>query len=260
MDKTEELKIINISRQGRQQVVCDVVKELPVSIFLNGRELVTTLCSPAALDRLAVGMLAAEGIIDSRSEIKELSVDADAGTVWVETAGGKNIDRSLAFKPLVASGGGKGGGLHPPPISKIDSKMTLETSRIRALVAAFLERSDVYRSTGGVHGAALCDSKEIILFHDDIGRHNAIDKVFGECILEEISLDNRCLITSGRVSSEILLRVARRGVPILISKAAPTNLGVALAERLSVTIVRSMRDGSINVYSHDWRITASDGE
>jgi len=258
MNKTEKIIATSITRWGRQKGECIIVKELPLTILLNGEELVTTLCSPAALDCLAVGTLAAEGIIDSREEIKELAVDAAAGLVRVKTEKEKKTGCGQSFKPLVASGGGKGGGSTPPNIEKIETRLIVAAAEIAALVEAFLKRSDAYRQTGGVHSAALCDNKKIIIFHDDIGRHNAIDKVFGECMLKGIDIAGRFIITSGRISSEILLKVARRGVPILISKSPPTNLGVALAEKLGVTIVRFMRGSGINVYSHDWRITDDD--
>jgi FdhD protein len=124
-------------------------------------------------------------------------------------------------------------------------------------VREFQHRSQVYRTTGGVHSAALCDTGSILLFNEDIGRHNAIDKIFGECILRDISVDDRIIITSGRVSSEILLKVIKRNIPILISKSAPTDLGVRLANDLGVTLVGFVRGERMNVYSNGWRVTTS---
>jgi FdhD protein len=93
------------------------------------------------------------------------------------------------------------------------------------------------------------------VFHEDIGRHNAIDKVFGQCLLQGISLDQRLIITSGRVSSEIVYKVAKQDIPILISKSAPTDRGVALADGLGVTLVGFVRDNKMNVYTNRWRVT-----
>jgi FdhD protein len=125
---------------------------------------------------------------------------------------------------------------------------------ILALVAEFQHRSEVYRATGGVHSAALCDTKSLLIFSEDIGRHNAIDKIFGQCLLEDIPTDDRIVITSGRISSEILLKVARRNVPIIVSKSAPTNLGVRLANDLGITLLGFVRGKRMNAYTHDWRI------
>ena len=262
MGKVKKIILTSITEQGASEVEGMVVKELPLTIFLNDSELVTTLCSPVALDYLAIGILISEGLIDSMDEIKRLSVDAEKGVVNVETRADKQIASRQLFKPLVASGGGKGASSYSlagsKNIIKVDSDVTISTGEVSALVKDFLHRSSVYEKTRGVHSAALCDSRAILVFHDDIGRHNAIDKVFGDCLMNSTSLLDHIIITSGRVSSEILLKVANRKIPILISKAAPTDLGVELAEKLGVTIIRFMRDKVLNVYSHDWRVVADD--
>jgi len=113
--------------------------------------------------------------------------------------------------------------------------------------------------TGGVHSAALCDTESILVFSEDIGRHNAIDKIFGKCILKDMPTDGRIVITSGRISSEILLKVAKRNIPIIISKSAPTDLGVKLANDLGITLLGFARGKRTNAYANDWRI-ARDGE
>jgi FdhD protein len=105
-----------------------------------------------------------------------------------------------------------------------------------------------------VHSAALCDTKSILVFSEDIGRHNAIDKVFGECLLKDIPIHDRLLVTSGRVSSEILSKAAKRRIPLLISKSAPTNLGVQLANEVGITLIGFVREKRMNVYTHRWRV------
>jgi FdhD protein len=126
-------------------------------------------------------------------------------------------------------------------------------------VNKFQHHSQVYRATRGVHSAALCDKRDILVFYEDIGRHNAIDKIFGQCILNDLATDGHIIITSGRVSSEILLKVARRNVPIIVSKSVPTSLGVRLADDLGVTLVGFVRGKRMNVYTHAGRI-ATDGK
>jgi FdhD protein len=142
---------------------------------------------------------------------------------------------------------------------KVESKVEIPTLQVIALVKEFQHRSQIYRTTGGVHSAALCDTSDIIVFSEDIGRHNALDKIFGECILNDIATDDRIIITSGRISSEIVLKVAKRNIPIILSKSAPTNLGVRLADDLGVTLVGFIRGRRMNVYTHAERI-ATDGK
>jgi FdhD protein len=128
------------------------------------------------------------------------------------------------------------------------------THDVFTLVSDFQHHSQIYKDTGGVHSAAMCDTKSLLVFNEDIGRHNAIDKIFGECILKDIPTDGRIIITSGRISSEILLKVAKRNVPIIISKSAPTDLGVKLANDLGVTLLGFVRGKRINAYTNNWRI------
>jgi len=134
----------------------------------------------------------------------------------------------------------------------------MSADEVFALVKQFQHGSQIYLATGGVHSAAMCDRKSILIFSEDIGRHNAIDKIFGKCLLEDIPTAERAVITSGRITSEILHKVAKRGIPIIISISAPTNLGVRIADTLGITLVALVRAKRMNVYTAGWRI-APDG-
>jgi FdhD protein len=122
----------------------------------------------------------------------------------------------------------------------------------------FQDRSEVFKNTGGVHAAALSSADGIELFSEDIGRHNAVDKVFGRCLLENIETKDKLLLVTGRISSEILLKVARRGIPALVSKSAPTDSGVKLAEKLGITLIGFVRGHRMNVYAHAERVLADE--
>lgn len=106
-----------------------------------------------------------------------------------------------------------------------------------------------------MHSAALCEGGKIIVFFEDIGRHNAIDKIFGCCLLDDLPTKDRIIVTSGRVSSEILQKIAKRGIPIVVSISAPTDLGVKIAEKLGITLIGLVRGGKMNVYCHESRVT-----
>ena len=258
MDSVERFPVQRVTKESRNDIEDIVTKELPLTIILNNIELTTLLCSPTDLKYLAVGFLVSEGLLKGTDDIRKIVVDERRGVVRVETVGGKEFAPDVLSKRLITSGCGRGVSFYSAADvqgqTKIKSETTISSTAVFTLVRAFQHRSQVYRTTGGVHSAALCDTGSILLFNEDIGRHNAIDKIFGECLLKGISVDDRIIITSGRVSSEILLKVAKRNIPILISKSAPTDLGVRLAHDLGVTLIGFVRGGRMNVYAGGWRV------
>ncbi len=263
MDSTEILPIERVTREGRNDTEDLVTKELPVTIILNNQELVTLLCSPTDLKYLAIGFLSSEGLVKSKDEIKKVMVDDRRGVVRVETEEDKEFANELIFKRLITSGCGRGASFYSAADVqgqvKVESQIGISPLEVFTLLKEFHHRSQIYRTTGGVHSAALCDAKSILVFNEDIGRHNAIDKIFGECIFRDIPTDDRIIITSGRISSEILLKVAKRNIPLLISKSAPTDLGVRLANDLGVTLIGFVRGERMNVYTNGWRVV-TDGK
>jgi len=163
---------------------------------------------------------------------------------------------SVITSPLsvLTSGGGKGTGFFTPQKLNAESQIKLSAAFIFSIMEEFEQRSKIFKETGGTHSAALCSIKGMLVFKEDIGRHNAIDKVFGQCLLQDIATNDCFVITSGRVSSEILLKVAQRDIPILISKNAPTDLGIKLAKDSGITLVGFVRGMNMYVYTHDKRI------
>jgi FdhD protein len=208
-----------------------VARELPLTIFLNERKLTTIACSPSDLGHLAVGFLLSKGLLKDRRSIELITVDIPKSTVWIKAEEAK-----------------------PSPVKKVTSGIEISVAEITALLDEFGRRSELFQATGGVHSAALCDRESMLVFAEDISRHNAIDKVFGRCFMEGMDTAGQLLITSGRVSSEIVEKVARREVLWLVSGAAPTDLGVKLAKKLGLTLIGFAREGRMNVYSHEERL------
>ncbi len=235
-EEIERLPILRIMEQSRSEIEDVVVTEFPLTIILNNQEAVTLLCSPTKLEYLTIGYLWSEGLIESKDEIREIKLDWDKDVVRVKTSGRRG---STFFSPQKVD---------------VEPQTKISASQVFTLVNEFQHHSQVYEATHGLHSAALCKPDQLLIFSEDIGRHNAIDKIFGECLLNDISTDNCLIITSGRVSSEILLKVAKRGIPLLISIAAPTNLGVRLANDLGVTLISFAREKRMNVYTHEWRV------
>ena len=258
MDEIKGLNILRITDEGRRDVEEVVVMEFPLTIILNNQELVTLLCSPRDLKYLAIGFLSSEGLIHNKGEIGKIILADDGSVVRVETEGDIEEVIERPFKRYISSSGGRG--VTPYPAydvagkGRVESEMRISANVVFTLTEEFQQRSQIYKVTHGVHSAALCDAKDILLFAEDIGRHNAIDKLFGRCILEEIPTGDRLVISSGRISSEILLKIARRDIPIVISKAAPTDRAVDLAAHLGITLIGFVRGKSMNVYTGGLRV------
>ena len=255
----EKINVLRLTEEGRESIEDIVVREFPITIILNNEELVTMLCSPKNLDYLAVGFLYSEGLLESRDEIRNVLVDEKHGIVRVTTKEEKDLSNEFLFKRMITSGCGRGASFYHATDAEdreqIKSNTKISTGNVLALMKEFQQKSEVFRETGGVHSAALCDTKTLLVFMEDIGRHNAIDKIFGKCMMENVSTEDRIVVTSGRVSSEILLKVSRRNIPIIISKSAPTNLGVRLASETGITLLGFARGKRVNAYTNDWRIT-----
>ncbi len=247
---TVRVKVTGASPTGKTVAEETICREMALKIVVNSIEAVTVLCSPADLDQLVTGMLLAENMIQKLNDIEKLDLDMERQTATVQVKG--RIERRKFLKPLVASGGGKGFSAEPETVP-VASDLHMASATITRLMNQFLIFSDAYAKTSGVHSAALVKGGKIAIFKDDIGRHNALDKVFGECLQKAIPTGDAAVLLSGRISSEMLLKVARRGVPILVTKAVPTDRGVQLAEKLGVTVARATA-GKVTVYTHAWRI------
>jgi FdhD protein len=259
MDETRGFNILRITEEATREIEDVVAREFPLTIILDNQELVTMLCTPKDLKYLAIGFLSSEGLIRQKGDIRKIILDDRRGVVRVETEGEKEEATELIFKRLITSGCGSGAAFYraTDTISqvKVESQTRVSAGEVFTLAKEFQQSSPIYRATHGVHSAAMCDTKDILIFTEDIGRHNAIDKIFGRCILEDMSTDDRMIISSGRISSEVVLKIARRNIPIVISKSSPTDLAVDLAARLVVTLIGFVRGKKMNVYTEGWRVT-----
>ena len=244
----------------RQEIRAAVGSEYPLTIFLNDVELVTLLCTPSGMDNLAVGFLFAEGFITSKSDIKDITVNERTGIVRVTRRGELNLSRELLFKRLITSACGRGAAFYSTADAenpaRLESEMTVRSSTLFDLLKKFNRGSELFETTGAVHSAALADEEGIIVFKEDLGRHNAIDKVFGECLLKDVRTENRILFTSGRAPSEMVLKAAKGKVPVLVAVGSTTDLGIRLADTLGITLIGFARGEEMTIYSHGRRIAS----
>lgn len=251
IEPTERIPVTRLAEGRSFRLEEEVVAEYALTIFLNGTEAVTLLCTPAELKHLAAGHLFSEGLVADREDISDISLDEAKGIARITTRSGLRP----SSRRQVTSSGGRGGFAPVNSLEPVRSDIKISTAGIFALVESFTAGSVIFKATGGVHSAALCADGNMLVFSEDIGRHNAIDKVFGRCLLEGIGTEGRVLVTSGRVSSEILLKVARRRIPILISKSAATGAAVRLAGEAGITLVGFVRGKKANIYANGGRVT-----
>lgn len=257
-DKVVMKKVTRVRGNEWEELQDSVTVETPVTIYLNGSELVTLLCTPEKIDRLALGFLRSEGLLQSLDELESIRQEEDKGHVYVELKDKTGLAEKLYGKRTVTSGCGKGtvffnvlDSLRSKPLT---GRLVIKCDTAFMLINTLQEKADLFKLTGGVHSAALADQGGVIFFYEDIGRHNAIDKIVGECLLADIPTDDKIIISSGRLSSEILLKAAKLGIQILISRSAPTSLCIELAENLNITLIGFVRGKRMNIYTHKWRI------
>lgn len=260
----KKLPILRVIEEDTRSIEDVVAREHTTVILLNGREIVTLLCSPLDLEYLVAGFLLSERLIETRDDIIKIAVTGEEGksVVRVETKEPGDTAEYISSARLIASSGSRGASFNSTADTisrtKVTSQVKITTGQIFALVEEFHRRSPVFTATGGVHSAAIGNTDGILVFSDDVGRHNAIDRVFGECLLKDVATAERIMLTSGRVSSEILLKIARRKLPVIISISAPTDVAVALADNIGITLVGFVRGKKMNIYTNDWRIKRND--
>ena len=209
-------------------------EEIPVSVRYNERGAVTLMCSPGELRELAVGWLFAEGFLQSRFEIMSIGACDEMRIVDV-TASPDRWDVVSQRRRTVSSGCGGGTSRHP---NEEDLRRVVGTHDPNcSLLRQMLAHATEYKRTGGIHAAALTDGSRVLFQSEDIGRHNAVDKVIGRGLLARMSFGNTQLMTTGRISSDIVMKAARAGIPVVISLSIATSLAVDLACRAGILLV-----------------------
>lgn len=244
-----------------RRVEASVAAEVPCTVIANGVEVATMLCSPDDLDALAAGFLLSGGMVRAGSEISDLHVDTTRWTVTCTLR--RTPDPALMKRRLYTSGCGRGVMFNSLAESvdrhPLSNELRVRVGQVRSL-AAWLQRcSKLYRDTHGVHTAALSiDGAEPAVTMDDIGRHNAVDKVIGRALLDSVDLERAVLVSSGRVSSEILHKARAARIAVVIARGAPTHQTVLRARQAGVTVVGLARGGACTVYAHEERIVSGE--
>jgi FdhD protein len=259
--KTKTYPLVKIYDGVRQALKDEVVEEKPLSIYLNQQKLATLMCTPREQKALAIGFLFSEGFIEGRGEIKRVVYDSKNEQIKVFTVKKTKFPRSFLLDQTFTSGCGKRKSftkikdLNLLEDVRIDLGFTLSPDEIERRMKEFEVRSSVFKQTGGTHSSALASKEKILLFKEDIGRHNAVDKILGECLLKKIPPQDKLLLTSGRISSDILLKAHRAKINLIVSRSAVTSLAVDLAQKLGITLIGFARGKRMNIYTYQMRVS-----
>ncbi|MEJ2182177.1 MAG: formate dehydrogenase accessory sulfurtransferase FdhD [Nitrospirota bacterium] len=251
MNGARTQKVIKVTGDARAEVEDLVALERRLRVRVNGSERLSLYCTPLMVRELVVGLLVTEGVAEGVCAERMSIVYGEEITVDVAAEG-----RVSTKGASVTSGCVGGISFEKKHTTRARSDpMRMGAGRLLDVFGRFQHRSDLYNSTGCVHSAALSDGEDILCHAEDIGRHNAVDKVIGYALLEELGFSGRLMLASGRLSSEIVSKCARWGIPLVVSRTAPTALALDIAEESGVTVVGFARGRRFNIYTHPERIT-----
>ncbi|UCE28526.1 MAG: formate dehydrogenase accessory sulfurtransferase FdhD [Candidatus Bathyarchaeota archaeon] len=266
--KMPRIKIwkVDISAGDAQHTTDLVAEEKPLHVFLNNTHFVTILCSPSLLEELAVGHILSEGIIKKRNEIHNIRLEEDKHLCRIQFKPSINLKKKIElakpFSRLITSSCGSSV-YWPFPrlidrlkLPRVGSCLTVDASLISDCVKNLNAVAETYRRTGGVHVAALYeDNGDLVALAEDVGRHNAVDKVIGMRASENADFGDLFLALSGRLTGDIVLKAARIGLPMIASHATAIKSGIEVAEHCKITLIGFVRGRRMNIYTCPERVT-----
>ena len=241
------------SRQGGwESGPCNLGQEVALVVYLDKVELATLMCTPEKLNFLVAGFLRSEGLIDRLDDIAVMRVCdeervADVRLMRPRQSAGRRILTSGCGGGVIFDGGDS--------LTPVDSDLTVDPSSVLECMRTMLHLYPDPAERGGVHVSALCDGAGLLVVARDVGRHNTLDKIWGECLFRDIPTGGRMLLTTGRLSSEMMVKAAKMQVPVTVSVNSPTARAVEMAERLGITAVGYARGARLSVYSHPERLS-----
>ncbi|CAG0987682.1 formate dehydrogenase accessory sulfurtransferase FdhD [Geobacter sp.] len=235
----------------------EVVAEVPLLLNVNGREMATLIASPHDLRFLVAGFLRLQGLVERVEDFDMLSVCNDFGIARVQIKG----ELPETLKPVLTSGCGTGISFTIPQAMARKGNVTLSRRfaprDVFAMMDAMAQKAEGYRSHGGIHSAAVGDGS-LCLFAEDLGRHNTIDRIAGEALLKGIDLTGMMLVTSGRISTELVAKAALLGIGLVASRTSPTETAVKMATEAGITLIGYVRAERFEIFSHRDRLDISE--
>lgn len=227
-----------------------LIREISLEVHLNDRKVITIACAGLYVDELAVGFLRSEGFLRMRDDVVAVEVSPDRTQVRIRTAAGREIPHPAAGRTLASSGAhGFGRPAAESPEEPLSGGVSLAPEVVLDLMERFLRQARLHEETGGTHAAALARNGEILVVREDIGRHNTIDMLGGYALLHGVDCRDAVILRTGRVSSEIVHKIWRLGVPLVCSLSVPTTQAVEMARGAGMTLIGSVRRGRMKIYS-----------
>jgi FdhD protein len=248
LDPTAAVTAVDEYQNVREMRIAD---ERPLTIYLDRYEIVTLMTLGNYPELLTLGYIKNQGLISEISEIKSVQVDWDVNAAAVTTFSENDAWKGNLGPRIITTGCGQGT-VYGNVLEQLRN-IRLQSPKIRQstiyqLLKNLNDFNDVYKSAGAVHGCALCDDAEIICFIEDVGRHNAVDAIAGKMWLDDIPGCDKLFYTTGRLTSEMVIKVAQMGIPALLSRSGITQMGLKLAQDLGVTLFSRAKGRHFLIY------------
>ncbi|MGE4580191.1 MAG: formate dehydrogenase accessory sulfurtransferase FdhD [Desulfuromonadales bacterium] len=262
MEQSKQGMIVRVDKGGFSLSERAVVQEFPLRLTVNGRELATLIASPHQLNYLVAGFFRLQGMVTTLDDILSLGICSDFGAARVQL----RQDISLDLRPVLTSGCGTGITFDFPvgadgSSSAADSGgPTFTPESVFSLMRQLQHHAEGYRRHGGMHSAAVGDGEKMLLYAEDIGRHNTLDRIAGEALFKGVDLSGKLLVTSGRISTEMVAKAARLGITAIASRTSPTDMAVRLSEQAGICLIGYVRGETMEIFSQARRLRLQGGE
>lgn len=235
-----------------------IIDEVLLTIYVNAVDMATIMCSPLDEEALALGFLYNEGVITSHDDVRLLQLNRNRTVADVFL---QSVTFNQPRRLTITSGCGGGQTLqtltadHPP----LETDFATTTEAIQERMRDLRGAGKLYNQVRGVHTAILCTPDEVLITAEDVGRHNTIDKLAGKALQHNIRMKDRILMASGRISSEMINKARIMGIPIVVSRTAPTSQALEMAQAWNICVIGYARQASMRVYTHAYRVGIGEG-
>ncbi|HUT39007.1 MAG TPA: formate dehydrogenase accessory sulfurtransferase FdhD [Methanoregula sp.] len=227
----------------------EVIEEIPYALFINGRHAMTAMMSPVQLEDFVTGYLFTEQIIKAPDEIESIKIEKNRLSVIT-----KNLFKVLGPKKTILSGcGGSTSFIDTGKLPSIKSGFSISATVISSTIKGVLA-SELHNKTGGIHVVGLASADGVITRSEDIGRHNALDRVIGYALRNNVDLSGTYALCSGRISSEMVRKCLIANIPVVVSRGATTTLAIDIAAKTGVCVIGFVRSATMNIYTHPERV------